>query len=79
LACRSLSSKHPENDLIQTELQLTDMLHRQILDHGTARSIASTTVTSAFLQNSGQLREQQQELFDDFVRRQQEKLFPKTT
>jgi hypothetical protein len=79
LACRSLSSKHPENDLIQTELQLTDMLHRQILDHGVARRIASTTVSSAFLQNSGQLREQQQELFDDFVRRQQEKLFPKTT
>jgi hypothetical protein len=50
------------------------MLHRQILDHGAARRIASTTVTSAFLQNSRQLHEQQQELFDESVRRQEEKL-----
>jgi hypothetical protein len=82
LACRTLASKQPENDLIQTELELTDWVHRQILDHGAARRTASTTfgavtsaaVTSAFLQNPRQSREQQQELFDESVRRQEEKL-----
>jgi hypothetical protein len=78
LSCRTLASKPPANDLIQTELELADWLNRQMLDHGAASRIASTTdiagITSALQQNPRQLREQQQELLDESVRQQQEQL-----
>jgi hypothetical protein len=73
LSCRTLASKRPENDLIQTELELADWLNRQILDYGAASRIASTA-PNAVLQNPLQLRAQQQELLDESVRRQQEQL-----
>jgi hypothetical protein len=71
LACRTLASKRRQADGIQTELELADWLDRHILDYRAATVVSRVPGT---LQNPRQLRMQQQELFDESVRRQQEHL-----